>query len=54
MDEELVLDFISAVAHMRRLQREKRATTPLGQHVLKSAEERVDELLDELTCEDEK
>ena len=54
MEEEVIIDFISAVAHLRRLQREKQATTPLGQHVLKSAEERVDELLDELTCENEK
>lgn len=54
MDEELILDFITAVAHMRRLQGElSSATTPLGRFVLKRAEERVDELLSELTAEKE-
>lgn len=52
MDEEIFLDFINAVAHMRRLQGEvSSTTTPLGLFVLKRAEERVDELLGELTNE---
>lgn len=52
MDEELIIDFIRAVGTMRRLQGElSSTTTPLGRSILKRAEERVDELLDELTCE---